>query len=90
MSSFEFMTPNLANGNKIPTEPPDKGGGTSGEGKMWPKGGNTFQSGVSFRDKVLGSQSIPQRKKVDLVEKNMVSMNLVHGSRLLPMLTVDK
>lgn len=84
------MASNPTNSNKIPTEPLDKGGGVSFEARKWAEGGNSFQSVVSFRDKVLGLQSVPQREKVDLVEKNLVVINLVNGNRLLPMLTVDQ
>lgn len=85
MSDFEFRASNPVKEMKIPAEPHNKGGGGALEGKKW-----AVHAGVSFRDKVLGLQNVPQREKVDLVENKLVSINLVNGSRLLPMLIVDQ
>ncbi|GAU24370.1 hypothetical protein TSUD_390790 [Trifolium subterraneum] len=44
---------------------------------------------MSFRDKVLGSQTFATREKVDLVAKNLAQVELIKGNRLLPMLHVQ-
>jgi hypothetical protein len=44
---------------------------------------------VSFRDKVLGAQTIPVREKVDLIGNKMAKVELVQGNRLMPMLHVE-
>lgn len=73
-----------------PKEPLDKEMGLS-EGQAGViSGGFDARGGVSFRDKVLGNESIPMRERVDLMEKKLVNLDLVNGSRLLPMFTVDK
>lgn len=45
--------------------------------------------GVSFRDKVIGVQGVPQRERVDLMEKDLAKLTLVKGNRLLPMFYFD-
>lgn len=61
-------------------EPPNKGGAIGGSG---------VNAGVSFRDKVIGVQGVPQRERVDLMEKDLAKLTLVKGNRLLPMFYFD-
>lgn len=68
--SFEFSasrTP-MAVGEPL-KEPPDKGPGKTKEMPNAEVGGSSVTGGVSFRDKVLGLQNVPQRERVDMVEK---------------------
>lgn len=89
--SFEFSVSKgsmgVANASK---EPPDKGAGQTMDSTFAAGGGNGLNAGVSFRDKVLGFQSIPKKEKTDLVAQKVVNMDLVNGSRLLPMFTIDQ
>lgn len=68
----------------IPPEPPD--GKVVGENNA---NGKAAKEIVSFRDKVLGNQSIMEREKVDLLATNKAKVELVQGNRLLPMLHVE-
>lgn len=89
--SFEFFamkTPMVV--EDPPKEPPEKGVAQPVGLTGVAVGGSTVNGGVSFRDKVLGVQKVPQRERVDLRENKLVSLDLVNGSRLLPMFTVDK
>jgi hypothetical protein len=45
---------------------------------------------VSFRDKVLGTQTVSLREKVDLIANKMAQVELVKGNRLMPVLHVDQ
>lgn len=87
---FEFTTsslPSLAADSV--KEPPDRGKGKYGEEVNGGKGPEKPEV-VSFRDKVLGKQKLPLRERVDLVATNIVRIEHVNGSRLMPMLHVDK
>ncbi|PNX77058.1 hypothetical protein L195_g033019, partial [Trifolium pratense] len=69
---------------QLPPEPPDKGG--KGVQHKLKEGSST----VSFRDKVLGSQTVMIREKVDLLATNQAQVELIHGNRLMPMLHVER
>jgi len=68
----------------IPPERPD--GKVVGDNNA---NGKAAKEIVSFRDKVLGNQSIMEREKVDLLATKKAKVELVQGNRLLPMLHVE-
>lgn len=90
MGAFEFKSVSPTVAMDIPAEPPDKSGDSTMKEPFKGEGGSNVSAGISFRDKVLGLQTVPRREKVDLVEKKLVHIKMVNGNRLSPMLRVDK
>ena len=59
-------------------EPPNEGGGSP-------------NNGVSFKDKLLGAkQSLPSRKKVDLLQEKKAQLEFLGGDRLYPIVCFEK
>lgn len=59
-----------------PGKPPEASGGTASSSSKPP---------VSFRDKVMGNvQAPPAREKIDLIEKELVTIIHEEGNKLLP------
>ncbi|XP_045798137.1 uncharacterized protein LOC123892394 [Trifolium pratense] len=71
---------------RLPPEPPDKGG--SGNGSNIDKVHEKREM-ISFRDKVLGKQAVITRERVDLLANKLAKVELVKGNRLMPMLHVE-
>lgn len=65
-----------------PKEPPDRGGSDVRNEQV--------PIPVSFRDKVHGKQAAAPREKVDLLANKVIQMELLNGSRPMPMFHVDK
>jgi hypothetical protein len=75
----------------IPPEPPDLGGvGGSLNNTQNVQNSETMSktNSISFRDKVLGTQSVKVRERIDLIANNLAQIELIKGNRLLPMLHV--
>ncbi|GAU35182.1 hypothetical protein TSUD_319920 [Trifolium subterraneum] len=81
--TFTATLPSLTE-QQLPPEPPDKG--ENGVQHKLKEGSIT----VSFRDKVLGSQTVMIREKVDLLATNQAQVELIRGNRLMSMLHVER
>ncbi|GAU36844.1 hypothetical protein TSUD_213680 [Trifolium subterraneum] len=83
---FTFTTKeNKRSESSLPPEPPDRGG----DGNQQQGTKKTIEK-VSFRDKVLGSQTVMVRERTDLLAAKLAHVELIRGNRLMPMLHVEK